>query len=64
MPMPALLQSRTKLGWYTNGAVAKWPPLTGSGPNPKYFSFQRGVTYHNLVSNRFTGLNAVGTSTA
>jgi TnpA family transposase len=29
------------------------------GPNPKYFGFERGVTYYNLVSNQFTGLNAI-----
>ncbi len=28
-------------------------------PNPKYFGFERGVTYYNLVSNQFTGLNAI-----
>ncbi|MGA2402176.1 MAG: Tn3 family transposase, partial [Syntrophobacteraceae bacterium] len=30
-----------------------------AGPNPKYFGYERGVTYYNLVSNQFTGLNAV-----
>ncbi len=30
-----------------------------AGPNPKYFGFERGVTYYNLVSNQFTGLNAI-----
>ena len=29
-----------------------------AGPNPKYFGFERGVTYYNLVSDQFTGLNA------
>jgi TnpA family transposase len=29
-----------------------------AGPNPKYFSYERGVTYYNLVSDQFTGLNA------
>ncbi|MFH0928111.1 MAG: Tn3 family transposase [bacterium] len=28
-------------------------------PNPKYFGIGRGVTYYNLVSDQFTGLNAV-----
>jgi TnpA family transposase len=30
-----------------------------AGPNPKYFGVERGVTYYNLVSNQFTGLNAI-----
>jgi len=30
-----------------------------AGPNPKYFGFERGVTYYNLISDRFTGLNAI-----
>ena len=30
-----------------------------AGPNPKYFGPERGVTYYNLVSYQFTGLNAI-----
>ncbi len=30
-----------------------------SGPNPHYFGQKRGVTWYNLASNQFTGLNAV-----
>lgn len=30
-----------------------------AGPNPKYFGYERGVTYYNLVSDQFTGLNAI-----
>lgn len=30
-----------------------------AGPNPKYFGTGRGVTYYNLVSDQFTGLNAI-----
>jgi len=30
-----------------------------SGPNPRYFGRERGVTWYNLASNQFTGLNAV-----
>ena len=30
-----------------------------AGPNPKYFGYDRGVTYYNLISNQFTGLNAI-----
>ncbi|HTF64358.1 MAG TPA: Tn3 family transposase [Edaphobacter sp.] len=30
-----------------------------AGPNPKYFGYERGVTYYNLISNQFTGLNAI-----
>jgi TnpA family transposase len=30
-----------------------------SGANPKYFGIGRGVTYYNLVSDKFTGLHAI-----
>jgi TnpA family transposase len=30
-----------------------------SGPNPRYFGRERGVTWYNLASDQFTGLNAV-----
>ena len=30
-----------------------------AGPNPKYFGYERGITYYNLVSDQFTGLNAI-----
>ena len=30
-----------------------------AGPNPKYFGPERGITYYNLVSDQFTGLNAI-----
>ncbi len=30
-----------------------------SGPNPKYFGAGRGVTWYNLISNQFSGLNAI-----
>jgi Tn3 transposase DDE domain/Domain of unknown function (DUF4158) len=30
-----------------------------AGPNPKYFGMGQGVTYYNLVSNQFTGLNGI-----
>lgn len=30
-----------------------------AGPNSKYFGPGRGVTHYNLVSNQFTGLNAI-----
>jgi TnpA family transposase len=30
-----------------------------AGPNPKYFGYEHGVTYYNLLSNQFTGLNAI-----
>jgi hypothetical protein len=30
-----------------------------AGPNQKYFGYERGVTYYNLISDQFTGLNAV-----
>ncbi len=30
-----------------------------AGPNPKYFGQSRGVTWYNLMSNQFSGLNAI-----
>lgn len=30
-----------------------------AGPNPKYFGPGRGVTWYNLISDQFSGLNAV-----
>ena len=30
-----------------------------SGPNPRYFGYERGVTWYNLASDQFPGLNAV-----
>ena len=30
-----------------------------AGPNPRYFGIGRGITYYNLVSDQFTGLNAI-----
>ncbi len=30
-----------------------------SGPNPRYFGQERGVTFYNLVSDQFTGLGGI-----
>ena len=30
-----------------------------AGPNPKYFGVGRGVTWYNLISDQFSGLNAI-----
>ncbi len=30
-----------------------------AGPNPRYFGRERGVTWYNLASDQYTGLNAV-----
>lgn len=30
-----------------------------AGPNPKYFGRGRGVTWYNMLSNQFTGLNGI-----
>ncbi len=30
-----------------------------AGPNPKYFGRERGVTYYNMTSDQYTGLNGV-----
>jgi hypothetical protein len=30
-----------------------------AGPNPRYFSIGRSITYYNLMADQFTGLNAV-----
>src|ERR1700686_254026 len=32
-----------------------------AGPNPKYFGQLKGVTWYNLLSDQFTGLNAIPT---
>lgn len=32
---------------------------THAGPNPLYFGRKRGVTWYNLISDQFTGLNAI-----
>jgi hypothetical protein len=33
-----------------------------SGPNPKYFGRERGVTYYNMTSDQYTGLNGATAS--
>lgn len=35
------------------------PTVIHAGPNPKYFQTGRGITLYNLVSDQFTGLNAL-----
>ena len=30
-----------------------------AGANPKYFGLGRGVTWYNMLSDQFTGLNAI-----
>ena len=30
-----------------------------AGPNPEYFGYELGVTYYNLVSDQYTGLNGI-----
>lgn len=30
-----------------------------AGPNPKYYGIGRGVTWYNMLSNQFTGLNGI-----
>ncbi len=30
-----------------------------SGPNPRYFGQERGITYYNLTSDQFTGLGSI-----
>jgi TnpA family transposase len=30
-----------------------------AGPNPKYYGFGRGLTWYNLLSNQFSGLNFI-----
>ena len=32
-----------------------------AGPNPTYFGSLKGVTWYNLLSDQFTGLNAIPT---
>ncbi len=63
--MCALLPSR--IGFRSYGEVASADGLRfvvpvrtlHAGPNPKYFGYEHGATYYNLVSNQFTGLNAI-----
>ena len=53
-----------------HGAVARWPRPTAcaspvpvrtihSGPNPRYFGRERGVTWYDLASDQYTGLGAI-----
>ncbi len=30
-----------------------------SGPNPRYYGQERGVTFYSLISDQFTGLNGI-----
>jgi len=30
-----------------------------AGPNPKYFGIGRGITWYNLISDQFSGLNDI-----
>ena len=30
-----------------------------AGPNPKYYGFSKGITWYNMMSNQFTGLNGI-----
>jgi len=34
-------------------------PTIHAGPNPKYFRNKRGVTWYNMISDQFSGLNAI-----
>lgn len=47
--------------WSRRTDSGSWLPVRTlhAGPNPKYFGFERGVTYYNLLSDQFTGLNAI-----
>lgn len=42
-----------------NPARTTVQPLPHAGPNPKYFGVGSGVTYYDLTSNQFTGLNGI-----
>src|SRR6516164_1553712 len=65
--MPTWFRRKIRFRWRTHGVVGKWPRPTAcdlwadphGAPNPKYFGQERGVTYYNLVSNQFTGLNGI-----
>jgi len=61
-------QSRSSLaGLWGGGEVASADGMrfvvpvrsVHSGPNPKYFGVGRGVTWYNLISNQFSGLNDI-----
>lgn len=34
-------------------------PTIHAGPNPKYFRNKRGLTWYNMISDQFSGLNAI-----
>jgi len=60
-------QNRIPLVHYWGGEVASADGLrfvvpvrtVHAGPNPKYFGMGYGVTYYNLTSDQFTGLNGI-----
>ena len=54
---PALGRRRRGLG--RRPALRRAGPHHPRRPNPRYFGRERGVTYYNLVSDQFTGLNAI-----
>ena len=47
------------------GGFGGWPAVRRSRTHivcraqPKYFGYEHGVTYYNLISDQFTGLNAI-----
>jgi TnpA family transposase len=67
--MPVWSLRRTASHWCTAGAaeVASADGLRfvvpvrtiHAGPNPKYFGYELGVTYYNLVSDQYTGLSGI-----
>ena len=63
----ALVPPRTAYRAWGGGEVASADGLRfvvpvrtiHSGPNPRYFGQERGVTFNNLVSGQFTELNGI-----
>ena len=53
-----------RMGWWGSGlgrrhAICGPIRTVHAGPNPKYFGVGSGMTYYDLTSNQFTGLNGI-----
>jgi TnpA family transposase len=68
--MPSLFPHKTASRWRMCGGGSEVASVDGmlfvvpirtvhAGPNPKYFGQLKGVTWYNLLSDQFTGLNAI-----
>ena len=57
MPVSFLTEDQTR--HYGQFSLRRSGATIHAGPNPKYFGHERGVTYYNMTSDQFTGLNGV-----